>query len=141
MPPTKYKVFVKDVRDKFESWIKDRGGVAVWQDQSLSRMGGNTFTPAKNESGVEYQAPKWGYTKLDIVNDIDGFEFAKDFIVFKEFKIATRISGNGLMVKLTDASSAKVDKWLTKAREKYDIEPVYHFDYENRTCIVEVPVF
>ena len=137
----KYRVYVKDVQDKFEGWIKNRQGISVWQDLNLSRMGGSIFTPNLNEMGAPYSTPKWGYTKVDVVYNIDKFEFAKEFIVFKEFKIATRISGNGLMIKLTDGSSNKLNKWLDKAKEQYGVDAVYHFDYEARTCIVEVPIF
>jgi hypothetical protein len=125
-----YKVTATDAKEKFALWIKERGGVAVWKDHNLSRFGGDTFTPADHT-----QAPKWGYVREDTVTDISAFKFPASLKEVKRFRVATRLGDQGFAIKLTDASSTRLNKELDKAGP----DAGYHFDYDTQEAVITVP--
>uniref|UniRef100_A0A6M3JEC9 Uncharacterized protein n=1 Tax=viral metagenome TaxID=1070528 RepID=A0A6M3JEC9_9ZZZZ len=153
-----YDVMVPGCREKFETWIRDRGGVQVWRNLNLSNPGaGNQFTPAtmvietaRQEAGylgkkigdtVPYPNPHWSVGAGEVVTDIKRFRFVKSFKELKRIRVALR-RGSGLNFCLTDGSQRKLDRALDAAREKYE-DVVYRkdgglFDYE-RFIVVEVP--
>jgi hypothetical protein len=120
---------------KIALWLDKRGGVAVWQRINLSNLG-SAFCPVKGEDGTPTQKPSWEYANAPerIVTD------PADVIVFVpvvacRMHVAVRRSSNGLMLKLTDASSAKVRAMLEKLGEKSS----YYFDYgEYKNCVFTV---
>lgn len=131
-----YEMTVPGSREKFAEWIEKRGGIAVWPCVNLSNMTGPCFTPALSESGEPTPKPGWQYgARVEVVTDLARFKFAKSMKEVDRFRVALRRSGNGLMVKLTDASSAKLRKRLDKAGE----DARYHFDYETQEAVITVP--
>lgn len=120
---------------KAKDWIKNRGGVAFWKSIDLSNAGATCYTPALTEDGKEYPKPHWRYANKpdEIITDesVLFFEVSKEV---KRFKIHTRISGNGLMIKLTDHSSQRVRAQC----EKFP-NCSYHFDYDTQECVITVP--
>ncbi len=148
----KIEVLTPGCREKFEEWIKCRGGVKVWRNLDLSNCGaGPIFTPALKEvevplenggmNMIPYPKPSWRVDNGEVVTDISRFRFVKGFKEFKRIRVALR-RGDGLIFCLTDGSQRKVDKALDQAREKFG-EATYRkdgglFDYE-RFIVVEVP--
>lgn len=54
------------------SWLKDRGGIVVYQSQDLSRAGSRGFVPATNSEGVEVvpgMKPHWSMKFVGKVTD------------------------------------------------------------------------
>ena len=132
MNKEKYDIHVEGAKEKFATWIADRGGVAVWKDQSLSRRGGNMFTPA-DQTGE----PQWGYARADTVTSIEDFRFSVGMREVKRFRVAIRISSNGMMLKLTDAASEKLNKALDVAGP----DAVYTFDYDTQEAVISLPIW
>jgi len=129
MPISIKSINVPKIRD----WISNHGGVAVWHSINLSDPGREMLTPAKDQSGVDTARPHWGMSSkpAEIITS------EKDVLVtvgveFKRFHIAVRRSGNGLMLKLTDASSKKVRLHLDKAGDG----SWYEFDYFTQDCVI-----
>jgi hypothetical protein len=120
---------------KISLWLKKRGGVAVWQRINLLNLG-SALVPARTENGEPSQKPSWQYANAPerIVTD------PADVVVFVPIEacrmhVVVRRSTNGLMLKLTDASSARVRAMLEKLGEKSS----YHFDYgEYKNCVFTV---
>jgi len=153
-----YDVTVLGCREKFETWIRDRGGVQVWRNLNLSNpSAGNQYTPATmvikdpdDQKGyldsrigdiVQYPRPHWSVGAGEVITDIKRFRFVKSFKELKRIRVALR-RGDGLNFCLTDGSQRKLDRALEKAQEKYD-DVTYRkdgglFDYE-RFIVVEVP--
>ena len=141
------KVYVPGIREKFELWIKTRGGVKVWRNIDLSNCGaGPIFTPAltDGEDGkgiVSYPKPSWRVDNGEVVTDISRFKFAKGFKEFKRIRVALR-RGNGLNFCLTDGSQRKVDQAVEAAEEKFG-EATFRKDGglfdDERFIVVEVP--
>jgi hypothetical protein len=131
-----YDVTVPGVREKFETWIRDRGGVQVWENLNLSNPGaGRQFTPALqtiDEPGMlagraPSPAPHWSVGRGEVVTSIDRFRFVASWAEVKRFRVAIRRGAQGFTLKCTDASSAKIHKEL----EKYP-GSTYRFDYERQ---------
>jgi len=120
---------------KMRQWIEKRGGIAVWSGINLSNIR-ELLTPAKTEDGMPYPKPSWDMPNAPnkIVTDPSQVCVTDDVEV-KRFHIAVRCSSNGLMFKLTDASSRKVRAAVEKAGEG-----AYHvFDYETQDAIIMKP--
>jgi hypothetical protein len=129
-------VLVPGARVKFEDWIVNRGGVQIWENVNLSTpRAGQWFTPALT-NGQPTPTPHWSTVVGERVIDIDRFRFVKEMKEVKRFHVATRISGSGIMLKCTDASSRKIEKAL----EKF-LGTCYHFDYDTQEAIIEMPIF
>lgn len=123
-------------REKFEDWIKNRGGVRVWKNVSLPNTGaGEMFTPANDPEGGRYPKPNWSVDCGEtVITDINAFRFVKSWQERKRFHVAIRRNGNGLSFKCTDASSRKI--WA--ACEKFPGSS-YRFDYATQEAVIEVP--
>jgi hypothetical protein len=138
-----YDVTVPGVREKFETWIRDRGGVQVWENLNLSNPGaGRQFTPAEmiglGEDGkpTPSPAPHWSVGRGEVVTSIDRFRFVASWAEVKRFRVAIRRGAQGFTLKCTDASSAKIHKAL----EKYP-GSTYRFDYDHQEAVIEVPTW
>jgi hypothetical protein len=45
--------------EKFKTWIRDRGGVAIWESVNLSNPGRSWSSPALGTDGTPYPKPSW----------------------------------------------------------------------------------
>ena len=134
----KIEVLTPGVRAKFEDWIKTRGGVAVWKNADLSNCGaGDVFTPAKTAMGAVYDKPHWSWALDRVVTELTEFRFVREMREVKRFHVALRMGSQGLKVKCTDASSARI----RKACDKAGPDNTYRFDYETQEAVIEVPVW
>ena len=114
---------------KFKLWLDTRGGIAIWDSADLSNPGQSWSTPVIDKDGAKHGKPHWAaaHEPSRIITDIDEIEVhpAKEV---KRFKIATRMGGNGLVIKLSAASSDK----LRAAVKKAGADAWYEFDYGSR---------
>lgn len=140
----KIEICVPGARAKFETWIKDRGGVAVWKNVNLSNPGaGDSYTPALavEGQGMRYPKPHWSVEFSKIITDINSFRFVKEMREIKRFHVAIRRSSNGLMFKCTDASSERIRREMSKASAKHGQNICREFDYETQDCVLLLPVW
>jgi len=139
MSQEKIQVSDPGARLKFEGWVANRGGVIVWESADFQDRP-FIFTPAKKENSDEqYEKPYWAYRVREVVTDISRFDFV-DLAEVKRFHIAVRLGSNGLMLKLTDASTRKVRNAVEKATEKYGRKALYGFDYDTQEAVIWIPV-
>ena len=131
------QVFGEGAKETFRGWIVGRGGIRVWDNMNLSDpSAGPMFTPAFAGDGKPYPKPHWSRQEGELVTSIDRFQFVLPKEV-KRIKIAVRMGAQGLSLKLTDASSRKLNRAMDKIREEYGIDPVYHF--EGREAVISIP--
>jgi hypothetical protein len=140
----RYNVLVPGTREKFEGWIRDRGGVRVWGNVDLSDPGaGYAYTPMYQDGGeVETTPPTWKHQdRVDVVTDLSRFRFVREYIEVDRFRITLRMGASGLRIKLTDGSSRRLRARLDKAQEKHG--PCYYrWDgFDGRDCVIERPVW
>jgi hypothetical protein len=139
------EVTVPGVRAKFEDWIKTRGGILVWENVNLSNPGaGPMFTPVRDAEGktnCKNSPPHWTHRYHETCTDIKDFKFVKEMCEVNRFRVAVRMGSQGLMVKLTDASTKKLHKALDKAKEKTGQDASYRFDYDTQEAVIEVPLW
>jgi hypothetical protein len=117
-------------------WIKERGGIAIWRSINLGNPGASWSAPVKSAAGEVYGKPNWqcGNEPERIITD----PAEVNVTVGKEakrFKIRTRLSDNGLTIKLDGRSSERVRRYLEKYQTE-DKETWYEFDGD--TCIIMV---
>ena len=107
-------------------WLRTRGGLAVWRSVDLSDPSASWTTPVNDKDGKPFTKPTWKAESQPsrIITDAADVVVTTDKVV-ERFHVATRVGRNGLMVKLTDASSAK----LRKKMDKHGNTACYHFDY------------
>jgi hypothetical protein len=139
------EVTVPGVRAKFEDWIKTRGGILVWENVNLSNPGaGPMFTPVRDAEGktnCKNSPPHWTHRYHETCTKIKDFKFVKEMCEVNRFRVAVRMRSQGLMVKLTDASTKKLHKALDKAKEKTGQDASYRFDYDTQEAVIEVPLW
>ncbi len=137
-----YLVHVEGVRPKFEEWLKDRGGVAVWENLDLSNPGaGLMFTPANDKDGKPSGKPHWSVGLLEVCKSLEDFKFIKEMKEVRRFRVAIRRGSQGLSLKLTDASTDKLHKALDKVKDETGQEACYRFDYDTQEAVIEAPVW
>jgi hypothetical protein len=119
---------------KVWDWLQTRGGVAVWRSVNLSNPGASWTAPYKDDQGVVKGKPTWEADEKPerIITD------PSEIVVLvpkevKRFHVAVR-RGDGLSLKLTDASSRKVRAAVAKAGEG----AWYVFDYMFQDAVIYV---
>lgn len=133
----KIKIFDPNAKIKFQEWIDTRGGIQIWDNVDLSNLdAGQMFTPALTSEGTEYPSPRWSHRRGEIVKDLSRFAFVQLKEV-KRIKIAVRRGAQGVYLKLTDASSRKLDQVCEQVKEQFKEEPVYHFEYDE--AVISIP--
>ena len=121
---------------KFLEWLSSRGGIAVWRSVDLSDPSWSCSTPALTPDGQPYEKPHW---KADskpekIVTDPSKIQVLVAVEV-KRFHVAVRRGSQGFSLKLTDASSRKVEKAVAAAGS----DAFYCFDYMTQDAVILVP--
>ena len=97
-------------------WIKAGRGLARWCSVDLSNPGKTWTTPARTVDGKPQPKQNWQMANEPelIVESADDVTVNVDKEV-KRFHVGLRRSGNGLMLKCTDASSARIEREVAKA--------------------------
>jgi hypothetical protein len=129
----------------FNTWINERGGVAVWQSIDLSDPGYSVSTPALTPDGTPTPKPHWKVGTIPAVVYTDPSQIG--IIEYKEyarFHVAYRRSSNGLSYKLTDASTRNLRRRLSAAEKKVPDASLaawvtYTFDYRSQEAVILVP--
>jgi hypothetical protein len=120
----------------FLDWIKNSGGVALWNSISLSEPELNWSTPALDKNGKPTPKPTWKVGNQPDAIYTDPATIG--VVTYKEnrrFHVSLRVSHNGLSLKLSDASNNRLNKALMKAGEG----ATYRFDYDTQDAVVLVP--
>jgi len=112
-------------------WITERGGVALWHSLDLGRPDTIWSTPANANGRPHWSADTAPYALITDPAEIAVVQYTE----FKRIHVALRVSGNGLSVKLTDASNGRLNKYLAKAGEG----ATYEFDYGSQEAVILVP--
>ena len=82
--------------------------------------------------------PSWSYSRHpEIYKSLRCFRFALEMREVRRFRVAVRRGAQGLTLKLTDASAAKLRRRLVEAGP----DASYRFDYDSQEAVIEVPVW
>ena len=121
---------------KMREWIASRGGVAIWRSINLSNPGGSWSTPALTPEGQPYPKPTWEAETAPhrVITDASEIEVITRKEI-RRFRVAVRMGGNGLTMKLTDAASRK----LRAACDKLGPDSSYTFDYGTQEAVITMP--
>jgi hypothetical protein len=122
---------------KFAEWIRERGGIAVWRSQDLSDPCFSLSSPFLSKEGKPTTKPHW---KVGETPDLVVTDPALIHVItvkeVKRFRVALRRGDQGFKIKLTDASSQKVNAAVERAGEGAS----YHFDYDTQVVVITAPV-
>jgi hypothetical protein len=120
------------------TWIKGRGGIAVWKSQDFSEFGKEMFTPAMTDhrDPKPTPGPSWkvGNEPERIVTD-PGQVILDTPKEVKRFRIGVRPGSQGLKVKVTDGGTRRIRAAMAKAGE----DSWYEFDYNTQEAVILVP--
>ena len=118
------------------AWIETRQGIKVWRSIDLSDPGKEILTPKLSESGEETGKPHWsmGNDPAEIITDISSVNVSVDREV-KRFHVAVRLGAQGMKLKCTDASSARIRRECAKWEGSR-----YEFDYDTQECVIFAPL-
>lgn len=105
---------------KLADWIANRGGVAVWKSINLSNPGAEWMTPSLDAAGNRTPKPTWqaGNEPDRVVAHTDRVG-VMTVAYYKRVRVALRLSGSGLSLKLTDHSQHTLDRVMAECREKH----------------------
>lgn len=125
---------------KIHDWLLNRSGICIWRSVNLSNPGASWTSPARDADGKEVTKPNWQcgstperhITKIEDVSVITAKEV-------KRFHVATRGSGNGLSIKVTDGGTRRIRAEVAKAERGgrkawYEFE---YFEHDNVVVLVE----
>lgn len=122
-----------DNASRFAGWIRDRGGVAVWKTLNLSNPGQGWYTPCLSKDGTPVTKPHmYAPNNPDLVVTDPALIEVYWPEEAKRFHVAVKRSSNGLMLKCTDASSARIRREVEKA----GVGAYYEFDYMTQECVI-----
>jgi len=113
------------------TWITERGGVALWKSLDLSRPDTIWSTPADKTGKPHWAADNQPYALITDPAEIEVVQYKE----VKRFHVALRVGSSGLKIKLTDASNARLNKYLVKAGDG----ATYAFDYGTQEAVILVP--
>jgi len=121
---------------KFLNWLRNRGGVAVWESVNLSNAGASWSTPALTEEGNPTSKPTWqcGNNPVKIVTDPNQIRVYAGEEAHR-FRVGVRRGGQGLTMKVTDGGTRNIHRAL----EKYGRGSWYEFDYETQEAVIFIP--
>jgi hypothetical protein len=121
--------------ERIDRWLREHGGIAIWQSVNLSNPGASWTTPALTEDGKPYPKPTWqAANEPTITTDPADILVAKDVEV-KRFHIAVRLGGNGLQYKVSDGGTRRIRKAVINAGEG----AYYVFDYASQEAVIMKP--
>jgi len=117
-------------------WMKNRGGIAIWNSADLSNPGRTWTTPVKNADGTpKTEKPHWGAGGIiRVITDPAEVEVSIPKEV-NRFHVAVRRGTNGLTLKLTDASSRRVRHAVARAEVEHGTA-WYEFDYGSQDVVI-----
>lgn len=121
-------------------WITNRGGILIWNSIDLSDPSASMTTPYRSENGEIKTKPHWKYDNIPS-RHITSIEDVSVSIPkeYKRFHVATRMGGNGMSLKVTDAGSRRIEKEVEKAQRETGKSSYYVFDYFNyENCLIMV---
>jgi hypothetical protein len=125
------------------TWIRTRGGVAVWRSANLSNPGASWSTPAMTSGivgaggGEPMRKPTWEADDKPerIITDPGDIEVVTRREV-KRFHVAVRAGSQGLMLKVSDGGTRRIRSEVAKAGDGAS----YYFDYgDEKNAVITVP--
>lgn len=120
---------------KIAEWIKNRGGIAIWKSINLSNPAGSWTAPYLDDKGAVKGKPTWEADEKPsrvITDPAEVYVTVPKEV--KRFHVAVRMGGQGMSLKLTDASSKKVEEAVAKE----GIGAWYAFDYGTQEAVIFV---
>jgi hypothetical protein len=125
-----------DNAEKITDWLRNRGGIAIWQSIDLGRAGQTLTTPVNTSTGEPCPKPAYwvGESPACIITDFADVLISKDVEV-KRFHVAVRTGDNGLRIKCTDGATRRIRAAVAKAGE----DAYYVFDYMTQEAVILKP--
>lgn len=122
---------------KFRDWIKNRGGILIWESVNLSNPGMSWSTPAWLEGTQQpYPKPSWQAANTParhITSEADVLVLVPKEV--KRFYVAVRQGSQGMMLKVTDGGTRRIRSAVAKAGE----HAWYEFDYATQHAVILKP--
>ena len=127
---TKVRVDPSNAQQIFE-WIRDRGGIAIWESENLADTARTWMTPIRNTDGTSrIEKPHWSAGRIArVVTDPVEVEVVVPKEV-KRFHVAVRMATNSMVLKLTDASTKQLRRAVERAAQEHG-DAWYGFDYTS----------
>jgi hypothetical protein len=117
-------------------WLRNRGGLAIWESINLSNPGMTWTTPALDVNGAPTLKPSWeaSSTPVRYITSDAEVVVASDCEV-KRFHVAIRMASNGLSFKVSDGGSRRIWREVSKAGKG-----AYHqFSYDTQDAVILRP--
>ena len=121
----------QDAEAKVASWLKERGGIAIWRSAKLANPAASWTCPVNGPDGQPTPKPSWQahQTPERIITDPNEIEVE----VGKVFeRVPVSAKSNGMQFTLTDGCENKIMKALDRAGNG----SWYEFDYLAREAVV-----
>ena len=119
---------------KFLDWLRNRGGVAIWESINLANAGASWSTPVLTKGGDPTTQPTWqcGNAPAKVVVDPNQIRVYAGKEVHR-FKVGIRPGSQGMSMKVTDGGTRNIHRALEKYGEG---SSWYEFDYETQEAVI-----
>jgi len=86
-----------DNAERIADWLRNRGGIAIWQSVFLSHLGESKTTPVRAADGTPFPRPAWwvDYVPTSIMTDPAEVIVSRDVEV-KRFHVAVRVGNQNV---------------------------------------------
>jgi len=126
---------------RFLEWLKNRGGIAVWNSVNLSNPAMTWSSPVNDEEGKPFNKKRVSWQAGEVVRIVTDINDV-DVVVSKEvkrFHVAVRKGSNGMSLKVTHGGTRRIEAAKRKAAEKYG-DAWHEFDFgDYHNAVICVP--
>lgn len=115
---------------QIEDWLKNRGGIVIWESINISNPGASWTGPYLGPDGVPATKPNWqcGDKPARHITDMADVDVVTS-CEYKRFHVGVRMGRQGFSLKVTDAGSRRIRDEVAKAQEKTGKNAWHEFDY------------
>jgi hypothetical protein len=122
--------------ERIADWLRNRGGIVLWQSIDFNRAGQTLTTPATTADGEPHPKPAYWVASAPIRAIVDPADvFISHDVEVKRFRVGLRTGSNGMQIKCTDGATRRIRAAIEKAGGG-----AYHeFDYMTQEAVIYKP--
>jgi hypothetical protein len=116
-------------------WVRERGGLVVWESADLATAGDTVTAPWKDKAGSIKPAPHWSYTTFFAHTTDPGVPVVEDVEEAGRWSVAFKRECRGMLLRAD--SQRKVNLYMQRHKADPTNPPIY-YTFEDREVVFHV---